>query len=675
MRSGFSHAVQLASISILLALVAGGCRIGETPRYACNEGCLSEFQRIEYTDSRQWACGAEGYQGTAPPLTVANFSAHEPWPMTLEEAIELSLANSKVLEKLGGVVLAAPQAVATSWDPALLETDPRAGAEAALSAFDARFTGNANLNRSERKFNNLFFGAGATTLNSNTGNLRAGLDKTTASGTQYSVFSSSDYSRTNSPGNRFPSAWDTILQAEIRQPLARGAGTAVTRIAGPNGQPGIYNGVLIGRIRGDIALADFEAAVRDLTRDVERSYWELYFAWRDLDVQLRARESARLIWENRDRRVAAGLSRPDDEAQTRQQYFQFEQQVIDATSGNASGQTGVLGAERQLRRLLGLRNSDGRVIRPVTEPTIAPVLFDWNEAQDQAIRQRVEIRRQKWVVRQRELELCAARKLNQWQVDLTGNYAARGFGDDLAGNRGLPEGSAFADLFTGQLDDWGLGLEIQGPVGNRIGHLAVRNAELQLTREYALLDEQQKQLLLDLNAAFAEVERSFTSIRNSWNVREAVRAELEPKRRRAEAGDEDVFFLLDAQQRASSSETAFHRAVVDYNLALQSFVYTAGGLLEHYNIQLLEGPWDASTAALAAEQQSRFRFGPVEPAGTDIGLITSGPVDQQTDLTIISPTVNPESLIEAPAEEPQSGTGRTDFDSADDNGNGGGSRP
>ena len=105
-----------------------------------------------------------------------------------------------------------------------------------------------------------------------------------------------------------------------------------------------------------------------------------------------------------------------------------------------NGQLGVLGAERNLRRLMGLPASDGRMIRPITDAVIAPVVFDWDAAQQQALDRRVEIRRQKWTVRQRELEVLAAKALNKWRFDFVGLYGFRGFGDDLFGNGGTPEG-------------------------------------------------------------------------------------------------------------------------------------------------------------------------------------------------------------------------------------------
>jgi outer membrane protein TolC len=627
----------LAAVSALGLLVLCGCHLRKrtVPVSAATAECKSHFAQIDYPDACNPACEDTSRIKTAPPPPIADFDKLEAWPLTLEEAIELALSNGQVLNRIGGIVVNAPQGAATVFDPALLETDPLRGAEAALADFDTQFQGDYTFNHRERGFVNPLaaqFQGGI----SNIGTYNTAFTKTTGTGAQFSFRNLTDYAFSNSPVQDIPSTWQTAMQAEWRQPLARGFGTAVNRIAGPNAVPGVYNGVLIGRIRGDVALTDFEAAVRDLVFEVERAYWELYFAWRDLDVQTRTRESSRLIWDNRKKRVDAGLSRPDDEAQTRQNYFQFAQNVVNAFSG-INGQGGVLGAERQLRRLMCLLNTDGRLIRPVTEPTIAPVLFDWEQSEEMALQNRVELRRQKWIVRQRELELFAARKLNRWRIDFVGNYAFKGFGDNLFGSSSRPNGSAVNDLWRGDLDDWGLGFEVRGPVGNRQGHLAARNAELLLIREEALLKEQQRQITLDLNSAITEVERAYEAIKNNYNRQQAVLAELRPKVERVTAGDEDIFFLLDAVQRAAQSESAFHLAVRDYNLALQNYIYTSGRLLAHYNIQLVEGGWTPDAQADAEEKDRRFRSAPANPRQMDIRPISLGPVDQSTDLTIFGP--------------------------------------
>ena len=588
----------------------------------------SFLQQIETPDLDCEACTTGDELLTATPLTISNYQDAAPWDLTIDQCVEMALANSKVLQKLGGVVVSAPQGVNTLFDQAIQETSV-ASVEDALSDFDAQLSSSFTYNRSEREFNNLFFGGGTPQLTSNTSNFITQLTKQTAAGTAFTARSTIVYDRNSSPANLFGSTYDILNLLEVRQPLGRGRGTAVNRIAGPNAVPGQYDGVLIRRIRSDISLADFEISVRDLVRDVERSYWELYFAYRDLDTKIAARESARQTWENRKLRFDNGLGRPDDEAQARQQYFSFKAQAQNALTGTTAGQVGVMSAERNLRRLLGMGAADGRLIRPATEPVLAPVAFDWNQSQTSALQSRVEVRRQKWAISQRELELLAAKQLNKWRFDLVGQYGFRGFGDNLFGSRGRDNGSAVSELFEGNLDDWSLGVELGGTIGNRAGHLAIRNAELSLARERAVLKEQQRQILHDLNAAYTEVDRAMETMKTNFNARIAAFDELEPKRKRVEEGQDQVFFLLDAQSRTATAESAVHRAVADYNQALLNFTFASGDLLSQYNIRLTEGPWDSYANDHAHEKAQRQKNQPATDSLQDLPLVSAGAYSQQ----------------------------------------------
>src|SRR5262249_10404302 len=70
------------------------------------------------------------------PWTIDTQGMPNYWDMSLEEAIQITLTNSRVLRDIGGSVVRAPASTRTSFDPAVTETDPRTGVEAALSAFD-----------------------------------------------------------------------------------------------------------------------------------------------------------------------------------------------------------------------------------------------------------------------------------------------------------------------------------------------------------------------------------------------------------------------------------------------------------------------------------------------------------------------------------------------------------
>ena len=597
----------------------------QTLKFSADCGpCQTMLQQIEYPDlvQEQDTDGSEYLTG--PPLTLKNYEESASWELTLEQCVELALKNSKIMQKLGGLVVVSPGGVTTLYDPAIVETG-QGGVESALSAFDAQLNSSFFYDRKERVFNNPILAGGAASQISNRSNFNFEIAKQTATGASFALRNLTSYDRNNNPifnpptvpfGNLFGSAYDMVQQLELRQPLGRGRGTMVNRIAGPNATPGTYNGVLIARIRGDISLADFESAVRDLVRDVEINYWELYFAYRDLEAKLTGREYAKKTWENRRLRYENGIGRPDDEAQARQQYFIFDAQAQNALAGVLNGQPGVLGADRNLRRLMGVPSAEGTVIRPISDPSLAPVVFDWDRSQAQAIERRVEIRRQKWTIRQRELELIAAKALNTWRFDFVGQYGFRGFGDKLLSAADSPNGGAFNDSIKGDLNDWQLGLELGGAIGNRQGHLAIRNAELNLARERAILKEQQSQISHDLSAAYIEVDRAMENLKTNFNSRVAAQEDLEPKVKRVLEGQDQVFFLLDAEQRVANAESAVFRSVADYNQALLNYSYVSGTLLSRFNIQLTEGLWSDAAQCNAIKKASMFRQG--EPNRCDI---------------------------------------------------------
>ena len=89
---------------------------------------------------------------------------------------------------------------------------------------------------------------------------------------------------------------------------------------------------MIARIRTDQTLADFEGGVRNLMRDVEDAYWELYFTYRDLEARKMGRDSALETWKKTHALYRTGSrgGSADREAQARSQYFLFRAQVEQA---------------------------------------------------------------------------------------------------------------------------------------------------------------------------------------------------------------------------------------------------------------------------------------------------------------------------------------------------------
>lgn len=492
--------------------------------------------QIEYPDVASPA--RPDLLATLPTAAIAD--RVEYWDLPLQEAVHMALANSHVLRDLGGLVLTSPGNVQTVHGPAVQETDPRFGVDAALSAFDASFTARAFGEQNDRPVNNVLF-LGDRTFCQDLAGVELGLSKRSATGAEFRLGHSVGYDWNNTPGNPLPDAWETILEAEIRQPLLQGAGVAFNRLAGPFAAPGLYAGVLIARVNTDISLADFEMGVRDLVADVETQYWELYFAYRDLDTKLAARERALETWRRIRTLYETGRQggEAEKEAQAREQYFRLDEEVQNALLGRQyqksrtiplvlRGNNGVHANERQLRLLMGIPLSDGRLIRPCDEPLMAEILFDWNQALAEALAGRAELRRQRWQVQRREMELAASRNFLLPRLDAFGRYRWRGMGEDLINSHRQEArfDNAYQNLTTGDFQEWQLGVEMQLPLGFRQAHAAVRNAELQLLREHALLREQERDVTHDLASAFAEARRAYVAAQTNFNRRLAAAQQL-----------------------------------------------------------------------------------------------------------------------------------------------------
>lgn len=604
---------------------------------------------------------------TPAPLTINSTDGPEFWDMSLSEAIQTALHNSQVMRDLGGLVIQSPTNVQTIQNYALAVTDPRQGVDAALAAFDASFEASTFFENNDRALNNVFFGGGTRLLKQDLHAYRFEINKKSATGADFAVRKVIDYDLNNSPGNDNPNRpWTVQVEGEFRQPLMQGAGVDFNRIAGPNAQPGTLNGVLLARINTDVSLTDFEISVRNLVNDVETAYWELYFAYRDLDVKVSARDRALETWRriNALKETNRRGGELEEEAQAREQYYRMEEELQNALSGRFQdrirtltlrGQGGVQSTERRLRLLLGLPINDGKLIRPSEEPSMAKVLFSWDEILVEALCRREEIRRQKWLIKRRELELVASRNFLLPRLDTVGRYRWRGLGHNLLDDDRQIErfDNAYQDLTSGKFQEWQLGVELTMPIGFRRGHAAVRNAELQLAREQSLLEQTERDIAHDLSAAVAEVDRAYLTAQTNYNRRAAAREQLAALGQRFDRSDENqriqlLNLLLDAQRRLADAESSYYRALLEHTNAIKNVHYQKGSLLDFNEVYLSEGPWPGK-AYYDAAQRERGKHAP--PPGLNFLLRAPLPVgvEYPQRMETADPTVEPPQPI--PAEE------------------------
>ena len=455
--------------------------------------------------------------------------------------------------------------------------------------------------------NNTFLGGGTNFFRQDLWRIENEITKYAATGTQFSLRHYIEDDFNNSPSNIFGSrgqinthAWTWNSEAEIRQPLLQGAGVEYNRIAGPDAVPGVYNGVLIARVNTEISAADFQLALRDFLSNVENAYWDLVYAYRDLEVRKSVRDRSLQTWQRLQGLQRQELVELDKVAQAAEQYYRFSQDVETAlsgrlvdgtrdfngsTGGTFQGIGGIYVAERRLRLMMGLPINDGRLIRPVTEPVTANVVMNWDQLATTSIAQRTELLQQRLRIRRRSLELRASENFVKPDLDVVGRYRRRGFGDSLYDPHFVtitpPEA---VDAGT---DEWQIGMELNMPIGLRQGHVAVANAQLALSRERAVLEEMERQVLHDLSNAVSEKTRLFQLVQTAYNRRSSALQQYtvlsSPAVQESTRGV-DYDLLLDSERRLAEADADYYRAVVGYAVALKNVYLEAGSLMQYCNV-------------------------------------------------------------------------------------------
>jgi len=653
---------------LMLALaIFPGCSPTQ-PFYFHNDGDLSHFldkaTEIEYPDVESEPL-PETSQCQAP-LTVSRPDFQEMWDLTLEECITIALQNSKTIRQLGavspfgqvsGYLSSGGSGVynvlgsTTVYSPAMTQsqgnrqgTNPTlegaGGVEDALADFDAQLQIRGNspsgsliqrLDRADNRATAISTFIPALNEYVRSG-LRTDLSKRTASGARFTMSNFTDYNRwtgpwdtgTNvGPGQKVNSDWTTGFEVRWDQPLLRGRGTMINRIP-----------VMLARINEDISLVGFEAVVRNFVFDVEKTYWELHKYYRNLETAKIGRDSAQGAWRIVYEKFNEGVAPAQEEAYAREQYFQFR-------AGVERSLQDLYDTESRLRWMMGLAATDGRLIRPIDEPTLARVEFDWPSVQTEALVRSPELRQAKWTLKAREFEVIAAKNRLLPQLDVGMLYRWIGRGDELIrrDDSGKNFGStvtseytgsaAFNELASGNYQEADIFVSFGMPVGFRRELTAVRNTQLKVAQLKAQMEDAELSLVHNLSNALRAIDSYYVQAQTHFNRWSAAEKEVESATAKWKGGADTVDKVLEAQSRRAQAQVAFYEMLVEYNKAIAYVHFQKGSLLEYNNIELTEGNWpqkaywDALALARQRDASYYLNYGWTRP-----GVISRGPVDQ-----------------------------------------------
>jgi outer membrane protein len=346
--------------------------------------------------------------------------------------------------------------------------------------------------------------------------------------------------------------------------------------------------ITVARNDQRVSLLDYRKALEDNTEELEKDYWQLYEAQREMqigeEVLLHARELADVLW---NQFTFGGKA-------TILELSQAASSVSDREATLLRARARVADISDDIKR----RMSDPEFaiagpleIRPADVPIDSPIKFDVQDQIETAFANRLELGQQQLRVNSAEVARQVAINGLFPKLDFVGQVTVQGL-DSTFNN-------SVNDQWGGGHLVYSLGLQLEIPLGNREATAIVRRSELQ--REQAVLAYRQLQdkVSQEVASASREVTTAFESVRTSRNARMQLEEVLNELNRRQSSGVQaiDPNFVqlkLDTQERLGNAQRNEANELANYNIALSSLERAKGTILRYNNIQMEEEelPWD-----------------------------------------------------------------------------------
>ncbi|MBH0202691.1 MAG: TolC family protein [Nitrospira sp.] len=364
-------------------------------------------------------------------------------------------------------------------------------------------------------------------------------------------------------GFLFNPSWTGGLAFTFTQPLLRNAGIAINKTF-----------IKVAQNNAEVEQHVFRDRVMTVVSTVEQTYWELVFANENLKVAQAALKAAEELLATNRAKAKAGVMSIVDVLQAEAAMASRVEQVLVAEKS-------IRDQEDQLRRLLNPGEEELRQDMRLT-PTDSPVTvlepLSLQEAIDIAIEQRPEITQAKKQIESGELNKQFARNQLLPTLSFQGTLGLAGLGGDYS--------EAFTRNFSGDFYNYGAGLVLSYPLGNRAAVSTYNKRQLEAKNAEAALTNVRQQIIVGVREAVRRVQTDFKRIETTRSARIMAEKQLQAEQERLKVGLSTTRFVLDFQRDLATAQGNELRAVVDYNKSLSNLARHKATTLDRYHLEL-----------------------------------------------------------------------------------------
>ncbi|MEP6818258.1 MAG: TolC family protein [bacterium] len=513
-------------------------------------------------------------------------------PLSLREALAMALENNKDIEvarqnvKIAEFDLTGAHGL---YDPRLSSSTYYERIKSPISSF---LSGGAN---------------GATTQSDYTGTARLeGL--TPKLGGSYRLDFSSIRLTSNNQFTALSPQYPTALTFGYTQPLLRGLRFDNNR-----------RQIEIAKKNLSLTDTQFRQRAIETITGVQRAYWDLVFALRNLQVQRDAVRDSRMQLEHNKRLVTEGALAPIDVVAVEAQVAGFEQTLFSSLEE-------VSRSENNLKNLIAInRQSDlwNLSLIPTDSVDLAPPDISLPEALKAALDNRPELQQSNVLREINQIDQKYFREQTKPAVDLVGSYGLVGLAgsqsnagnpfislstqelrarvDQLLTQAGLPlltplppqalspfliggYDQSLQNLLSNRFNNFRVGVQINLPLRNRTAEAQLGRSLVEGQRIATQREQLEQTIQVDVRNALQVVRSAEARLHSAGIARQASEQQYQSEQRKLDAGQSTVFLVLERQTALTTARGNELRAQTDLNKAIAELQRATGNALTTNNI-------------------------------------------------------------------------------------------
>ena len=512
-------------------------------------------------------------------------------PMTLDEAIEMSLQNNNDIDTSRNDVQIAEfnlRAARGIYDPVIVSENYY---ESATTPTASTIGGSTNGKVTQNRFYNSGGVSGFSPY----------------AGGSYAVdFNAARLTTSNNNATLNPQ-FPSVLTFSYVQPILRGRRFDNNR-----------RQIEIAKKNLGLTDSQFRQKAIEVIAQVEQAYWDLVFALRNLSVQIDAVKQARQQLESNQRLVSKGVLAPIDIIAANSQITTFEQNIYTA-------QQDVTRAENTLKTLMLPDRAAPewtRPITPISEVALEAPRVELTAATEEALKNRPEIAQLQSNAEINDIDRRYYRDLTKPQVDLVGTYTSQGLAgtevprqattsaltdrvnqlSELNGLADLPAATvttvpsnlvggyfnSFGNLLQQDFPTYRVGVTISLPFGNHV-------AKANLGRTFVEADRIKNQQAQTEQIIEAEVRNALQALRSSeaqlassLASRKSAEQLYDSEQRQFRAGTTTFYLVLQRQTELLAARGRELQAQTALNKAISEFQRATGTTLSANNVSVTD---------------------------------------------------------------------------------------